>query len=59
MGMIREPEGVDFVIEPHIVTEEDHWAMLAFIAACKDRKDEQKRKIIEIKQSFKQVVAVL
>jgi len=59
MGMIREPEGVDFVVEPHIVTEEDHLAMLAFIAAYKDRKDEQKRKITEVKQSFKQVVAVL
>ena len=59
MGMIREPEGVDFMIEPHIVTEEDHLTMLAFIAACKERKDQQKRKIIEIQQSFKQVVAVL
>ena len=37
MGLIREPEGVDFVIEPHNVTEEDHLAMLAFIAVCKDR----------------------
>ena len=36
MGLIREPAGVDFVIEPHIVTEEDHLSMLAFIAACKD-----------------------
>ena len=59
MGLIREPEGVDFVIEPHKVTEEDNLAMLAFIAACKDRKVEQKRKINEIKRSFEQVVAVL
>ena len=59
MGLIREPKGVDFVVEPHIVTEEDHLAMLAFIVACKDRKDEQKSKINEIKQSFKQAVAVL
>jgi hypothetical protein len=59
MGLIREPEGVDFVIEPHIVTDEDHLAMLAFIAACKDRKEEQKCKISEIKKSFKQVVAAL
>jgi len=59
MGLIREPKGVDFVIEPHVVTEEDHLMMLAFIAACKDRKDEQNRKISEIKQSFRQVVAVL
>ena len=59
MGLIREPEGVDFIIEPHEVTEKDHLAMLAFIAACKDRKAEQKRKINKIKQSFKQVVAAL
>ena len=59
MGLIREPVDVDFVIEPHIVTEEDHLSMLAFIAACKDRKKEQDRKINEIKQSFRQVVAVL
>jgi hypothetical protein len=59
MGLIREPEGVDFVIEPHNVTEEDHLAMLAFIAVCKDRKAEQERKIDKIKRSFKQVAAVL
>ena len=35
MGLIREPKDVDFVIEPHEVTEEDHLAVLAFIAACK------------------------
>ena len=59
MGLIREPEGVDFVIEPHNITEEDHLVMLAFIAACKDRKAEQKRKINKIKQSFKQIAALI
>jgi hypothetical protein len=59
MGLIREPEGIDFVIEPHIVTEDDHLSMLAFIAACKDRKEEQKSKIVEIKRSFRQLVAAL
>jgi len=59
MGLIREPKGVDFVVEPHIVTKEDHLAMLAFIVACKERKDKQNYKINEIKQSFKQAVAVL
>ena len=58
MGLIREPEGIDFVIEPHIVTEEEHLAMLAFIAACKDRKAEQQRKVHKMKQSFKHVVAM-
>ena len=55
MGLIREPKDVDFVIEPHDVTEKDHLAMLAFIAACKDRKEEQKQKINQMKQSFKHV----
>ena len=59
MGLIREPEGVDFVVEPHEVTEKDHLAMLAFIAACKDNKEEQKREINKMKQSFKKVVAML
>jgi len=56
MGLIREPEGVDFIIEPHEVTEKDHLAMLAFIAACKNRKAVQKREVNKIKQSFKQVL---
>jgi hypothetical protein len=59
MGLIREPKGIDFVVEPHEVTENDHLAMLAFIAACKDRKVEQKRKINQMKLSFKKSVAVL
>jgi hypothetical protein len=58
MGLIREPEGIDFVIEPHEVTEKDHLAMLAFIAACKERKEEQKREIIKMKRLFKKSVAV-
>ena len=59
MGLIREPEGVDFVIEPHVVTEEEHLSMLAFMAACKEHKVEQKRRINKMKQSFKQVAAAL
>ena len=59
MGLIREPEGVDFIIEPHEVTEEEHLAMLAFIAACKERKAKQQRKVNKMKQSFKQVAAAL
>ena len=59
MGLIREPKDVDFVVEPHEVTEKDHLTMLAFIAACKDRKEEQKRQISETKQSLKQVIAAL
>ena len=59
MGLIREPEGVDFIIEPHEVTEEEHLQALAYIAACKEREAEQKRKINEIKQSFMQISAAV
>jgi len=59
MALIKEPEGIDFIIEPHEVTEKDHLAMLAFIAACKERKAEQNLEINRMKQSFKKVVAVL
>jgi hypothetical protein len=59
MGLIREPREIDFVIEPHEVTEKDHLEMLAFIAACKDSKAEQERKINKMKLSFRKSVAVL
>jgi len=32
MGYIREPKGVDFVVEPHIVTDEDRKIMSKIIA---------------------------
>ena len=35
MGIIIEPESVDFVIEPHEVTEDERLDTLAFIAAWK------------------------
>jgi len=35
MGYIREPKGVDFVVEPHVVTEEDRRIMSKIIADYK------------------------
>jgi hypothetical protein len=35
MGYIREPKGVDFVVEPHVVTEEDRKIMSKIIAEYK------------------------
>ena len=58
MGLIREPKDVDFVVEPHEVTEKDHLAMLAFIEVCKSRKIEQQREVARMQRSFKQVVDV-
>jgi len=35
MGYIREPKGVDFVVEPHVVTDEDRRIMSKIIADYK------------------------
>jgi hypothetical protein len=35
MGYIREPKGVDFVVEPHVVTDEDRKIMSKIIADYK------------------------
>ena len=35
MGYIKEPKGVDFVVEPHVVTEEDRRIMTKIIADYK------------------------
>ena len=35
MGYIREPKGVDFVVEPHVVTDEDRKIMSKIIAEYK------------------------
>lgn len=33
MGYIKEPKGVDFVVEPHVVTDEDRRIMTEIITA--------------------------
>ena len=35
MGYIREPKGVDFVVEPHVLTDEDQKIMSKIIADYK------------------------
>ena len=35
MGYIKEPKGVDFVVEPHILTDEDQQIMSKIIADYK------------------------
>ena len=35
MGYIKEPKGVDFVVEPHVVTEADRRIMTKIIADYK------------------------
>jgi len=35
MGYIKEPKGVDFVVEPHVLTDEDQQIMSRIIADYK------------------------
>jgi len=35
MGYIREPKGVDFVVEPHVLTDDDQKFMSKIIADYK------------------------
>ena len=35
MGYIREPKGVDFMVEPHVLTDEDEKIMSKIIADYK------------------------
>ncbi len=35
MGYIKEPKGIDFVVEPHVVTKEDQEIMSKIIADYK------------------------
>ena len=35
MGYIKEPKGVDFVVEPHVLTKEDQQIMSRIIADYK------------------------
>jgi hypothetical protein len=50
MGFIREPEGVDFVVEPHVFTEEDRRITRAAVLASKARlKAEEEKWMAEIK----------
>lgn len=35
MGYIKEPKGVDFVVEPHVLTDEDQQIMSKIIADYK------------------------
>ena len=37
MGYIKEPKGVDFVVEPHVVTDEDRRIISEAIAHYKAR----------------------
>ncbi len=58
MGYIKEPKGVDFVVEPHVVTEEDRKIMTQIIADYKatgkiTRAPRTKRKVNSLRKKVK------
>ncbi|MCL2327821.1 MAG: hypothetical protein FWC39_04835 [Bacteroidetes bacterium] len=43
MGIIREPEGVDFVVEPHVLTDEDRRIVAEHIRAHKAKQTQEEK----------------
>ena len=44
MAIIREPEGIDFVVEPHVLTDEDRQIVAKHIRAHKAQLTQEKEK---------------
>ena len=44
MAIIREPEGVDFVVEPHVLTDEDRRIVAEHIRAHKAKQTQKEKK---------------
>jgi len=43
MALIREPEGVDFVVEPHVLTDEDRRIIAEHIRAHKAKQTQEEK----------------
>jgi len=43
MAIIREPEGVDFVVEPHVLTDEDRRIVAEHIRAHKAKQTQEEK----------------
>ena len=43
MAIIREPEGVDFVVEPHVLTDEDRRIVAEHIRAHKAKQTKEEK----------------
>jgi len=43
MAIIREPEGVDFVVEPHVLTDEDRRIIAEHIRAHKAEQTQEEK----------------
>ena len=43
MAIIREPEGVDFVVEPHVLTDDDRRIVAEHIRAHKAKQTQEEK----------------
>ena len=43
MAIIREPEGIDFVVEPHVLTDEDRRIVAEHIRAHKAKQTQEEK----------------
>jgi len=43
MAIIREPEGIDFVVEPHVLTDEDKRIVAEHIRAHKAKQTQEEK----------------
>jgi len=43
MAIIREPDGVDFVVEPHVLTDEDRRIVAEHIRANKAKQTQEEK----------------
>jgi len=43
MAIIREPEGIDFVVEPHVLTDEDRQIVAEHIRAYKTKLTQEEK----------------
>jgi len=44
MSIIREPEGIDFVVEPHVLTDEDKQIVAEHLRAYKAKQIQEEKK---------------
>jgi hypothetical protein len=57
MGHIKEPEGVDFVINSRPLTKKEQMALSTFIAEDKSRRSLAKKRIVRRKGAAKRKVS--
>ena len=56
MAIIKEPEGVDFVVEPHVLTDEDRRIIAEHIQAHKAKQTQEEK---DYNRAFADVVRAM